>query len=251
MAGVGAFPARPTARNCSGGAWAVRAFGGMAALPHYPMKSFLSAAHPRRRAFTLIELLTVIAIIGILAAILIPTVGKVRATARMTKCASNLRQIAIGNRLYAADNKDFLALDGGGLWWGDRLAPYILNKDRANGVYTDNERSVFNCPAKTTTEWPSYGYNSFALDEANWKYVLSKSPNPSRTILIADMAERRNTSWVRPDNDPLARTEDWVLPVEANRHGGRANFAFLDASVRALRVSETEAASGTNLWRWW
>ena len=50
---------------------------------------------PRSSGFTLIELLTVIAIIGILAAILIPVVGSVRASARTAKCISNVRQITI------------------------------------------------------------------------------------------------------------------------------------------------------------
>lgn len=59
-------------------------------------------------AFTLIELLTVIAIIGILAAIIVPVVGKVRESAAKASCASNLRQIALGTVAYANDNKNLL-----------------------------------------------------------------------------------------------------------------------------------------------
>lgn len=55
-------------------------------------------------AFTLIELLTVIAIIGILAAILIPVVGSVRENARQAQCGSNQRQIALAVLMYESEN---------------------------------------------------------------------------------------------------------------------------------------------------
>lgn len=70
-------------------------------------KTHYSPSH-FRKGFTLIELLTVIAIIGILAAILIPVVGSVRKSARLTQTASNLRQIGTGIQLYMNDNNNEL-----------------------------------------------------------------------------------------------------------------------------------------------
>lgn len=95
-----------------------------------------------RRAFSLVELLTVIAVIGILAAILIPTLSGIRESARVTKSTANLRHIGAGVLSYVADNKGFLpggrTPEGSGVYsnrvaeregryaqWTEEIMPYV------------------------------------------------------------------------------------------------------------------------------
>jgi prepilin-type N-terminal cleavage/methylation domain-containing protein/prepilin-type processing-associated H-X9-DG protein len=61
-------------------------------------------------AFTLIELLVVIAIIAILAALLLPSLQSAKSESMGIKCMSNMRQMALGWRMYAQDNREFIVL---------------------------------------------------------------------------------------------------------------------------------------------
>ena len=72
-----------------------------------------------RRGFTLVELLVVIAVVAVLAAMLLPVLSRARESARKAACQSNLRQIGTAFRLYASDYDGLYPCNGDrNLWMG-------------------------------------------------------------------------------------------------------------------------------------
>lgn len=80
----------------------------------------------RRRAFTLVELLVIIAIFAILAALMFPPMGPARDRARTASCMSNLRQTGVAMEMYVSEHNIYPSALGGDPFktWADQLAAY-------------------------------------------------------------------------------------------------------------------------------
>jgi prepilin-type N-terminal cleavage/methylation domain-containing protein/prepilin-type processing-associated H-X9-DG protein len=195
--------------------------------------------HRCRRGFTLTELLTVIAIIGVLAGILIPVVGSVRQSANASRCSSNLRQIAIGAQAYAGDNKGIIIPwrpPVGTAYWMTSLAPYVgVTRPNYPGVVED---SVFMCP---TEEPNTKGELYYTEERIRTRYSLNlhiawdgaagtawqrrtvrynELENPAKTYLFIDLFGAGGGGY-------------WMGPSLVYPHKGRVDVAFTDGHVEA------------------
>lgn len=194
-----------------------------------------------RSAFTLIELLTVIAIIGILASILIPTVASVRESARASVCISNLRQVGLAANIYALDNRDRLPDAGMGTdpAWARTLASYME-------IPLSQRASIFVCPGVEIPVEESnnpndvvvtYGMHAGLMPRGEPGLSLANVARASQVILAADMCQDPNNRGWTPNSIEQPS-------VFASQSGGRGGSVDLEAFISTATDNDT----GNNPW---
>lgn len=203
----------------------------------------------------MIELLAVIGVIGILAAILIPVVGKARESATKAQCVAQLRSIHQAIGLYLGDNRQVYppayggVIDSSQTWWWYKwespLAAYAGPKANLSWIklcICETGRTDANVQPPGVPGYPYVvNYNVMPNYNAalNFRAVnASVVSHPASTLLMADSG-RQGVWGVGFSN---------VTPVENNwgrvagAHGGRANMLWCDGHVSSESVNEITSA---------
>ncbi len=156
------------------------------------------------RAFTLIEMLVVIAVIGILAALLLPALNRSKRSAQRIACISNVRQISLAIRMYADDHDDEIGYFTNDMYYAYKecILPYLGQ----TGNLSSNIH-VFACPVDTSfyalesTHYSSYGFNGVARDTNGFgmaQQQFAAVNNPSKTALSGEISGGFAVSWHDP-----------------------------------------------------
>ena len=199
-----------------------------------------------RAGFTLIELVVVISIILILAAMLLPVFERAVKAAEATSCLANVRNLALASQLYISD------YDG-------RLPPALLDlPDSTQQNCWDvlllpyvGSRQIYLCPvdenptagpAYTNSVTHSYGINLDVAMVGGYPGASLRStqiPRPCETILFFDLAQPYSYGW----------RASWgnMSQYVAARHNQASNFAFCAGNAKRIKPSET-LSSSVNFW---
>ena len=228
------------------------------------------AAPRARQGFTLIELLVVIAIIAILAAMLLPVLGRAKESGRSIACNNNLRQLGMATQMYVGDFADTLPPKNSADRWPDKF--YDLYGKNLKILLCPSEPT--NTPATGSTSnnvadaaWRSYfinGWNDYfyhTLDAADYaafsagNYPEGMNENvivhPSDTVVLGEKISARGDFYM---DMLIGNGDDFAGAVAQDRHSGNgagtatggSNNVFADGSARYYKYGT--AFNPLNLW---
>jgi len=207
--------------------------------------------HARRAGFTLLELLVSVSIIALIMAILLPALGRVRVTARMNKCAAQLKQINTAFASYLQDYREVIywrgdPLDTEGVeWyiWGGRPKDNIFTgqmdifnrfDDRPLNPYMEGPLTIFKCP--DDIQPVSWALNNVHYEWVGNSYMFNCNGSPQGTG--GGLAGERLLR-VRTPAKTVIYLDAALGRSQSSWHGGvKGNVAFVDGHVEFLDFPE-------------
>lgn len=193
----------------------------------------------RREAFTLVELLVVVALIGILAALTLPSVKRMTDSSNQVKCANNLRQIGIMTRSYLTDNQNTFPQ----MWtWMTELADYAPETTGAFWCPSD----LTDRPGVEKNRWRSYAINPLIHNFLG--QCPAKPDSAANTPINVNIIHRPSKVYYLTENYPVGgNVYSLDNPFgsisgnpgqEGKHHGKRTNLLLLDGHVESIEYKD-------------